>query len=347
MSSIQQTNQMETCSKCETKIDTEKDGGWDYCVCLDAHYCSSCSPTNTCSCEGDGSCDCANCDEEAWAECELYRHYECCECEADIEAVGRRDDDVLCAECEEKGDDEKTNENDNASPKGLKEKLCNTSISSMDAQEEIVIGIKCMKCDSEVPPHSVKRHLDINDPIHKCPHPEDAQQKEIDLLAEYTALWEDWKGLDEFFKPNPEYPKCVLCKEHLSGTPYGNNPQPIRKKGKCCDRCNHDKVIPARMSGSPHLYPTGNPFGTIDELILCRKIQTFLPTQGRTDYPLIWEAFQADQLEDEIADVIKQFYKKTMERGVFPLIKDDGGITFTDMYSAIKDGKAFIRGIKK
>jgi hypothetical protein len=320
MSSIQQTNQMETCSKCETKIDIEKDGGWDYCVCLDAHFCSSCSPTNTCSCEGDGSCDCANCDEEAWAEAELYRHYECCECEANIEAVGTLYDDVLCAECERKGDDEKTNEDDNASPKGLKKEVCNTSISSMDEQ---IISVKV---------------VDLRD----------AQQKERDLLAEYIALWKDWKELDEFIKPNPEYPKCVICKEHFSGTRFGNNPQPIRKKGKCCDRCNHDKVIPARFSGS---IIGGNPFGSLDEQILCRKIQTFTPTQGRTDgkqdYPLIWEAFKADQLEDEIADVIKQFYKKTMRRGVFPLIKDDGGITFTDMYSAIKDGKAFIRGIKK
>jgi hypothetical protein len=52
---------METCWKCETKIDTEKDKGWEYCSCLDAHFCSRCSPTNTCFCECDGSCDCANC----------------------------------------------------------------------------------------------------------------------------------------------------------------------------------------------------------------------------------------------------------------------------------------------
>ena len=170
----------------------------------------------------------------------------------------------------------------------------------------------------------------------------DAQQK---LNAEYTALWSDWKKIDEFYKPNPEYPKCVLCKEHLSGTPYGNNPQPIRKKGKCCDRCNNDKVIPARMKLVPKLNGNPNPFGTIDEQMLCRKIQTFLPTQGSLDYPLILEAFQADQLKDEIADVIKQFYKKTMERGAFPIIKDEGGITFTSLYSAIKDRKAVIRGI--
>lgn len=70
MSSIQK----EICYKCETEIDTEEME----------------------------SCDCVNCDEEVCADCEIYRHYECCECEKDIEAVGRRDDNVLCLECEEK-----------------------------------------------------------------------------------------------------------------------------------------------------------------------------------------------------------------------------------------------------
>ena len=54
-----------TCSKC-SNIKTN-DVGWDYCACLEAYFCPSCSPTNTCFCEGDGSCDCANCD---WVGCD-------------------------------------------------------------------------------------------------------------------------------------------------------------------------------------------------------------------------------------------------------------------------------------
>ena len=38
--------------------------------------------------------------------------------------------------------------------------------------------------------------------------------------------------------------KCVICKEHSVG--FGNNPQPL-KKGKCCDKCNFEKVVPARI----------------------------------------------------------------------------------------------------
>lgn len=39
--------------------------------------------------------------------------------------------------------------------------------------------------------------------------------------------------------------KCVICEQNSVG--YGNNPAPVKDKGKCCDDCNHKKVIPARL----------------------------------------------------------------------------------------------------
>ena len=38
---------------------------------------------------------------------------------------------------------------------------------------------------------------------------------------------------------------CCLCEVIAVG--YGNNPQPIKKEGRCCDECNADQVIPVRM----------------------------------------------------------------------------------------------------
>lgn len=38
--------------------------------------------------------------------------------------------------------------------------------------------------------------------------------------------------------------KCCLCGGEYNG--YGNNPEPL-KKGRCCDKCNITKVVPARM----------------------------------------------------------------------------------------------------
>ena len=39
--------------------------------------------------------------------------------------------------------------------------------------------------------------------------------------------------------------KCCLCGEEFEG--YGNDPAPLKDSGECCDRCNAEKVIPARL----------------------------------------------------------------------------------------------------
>ena len=40
---------------------------------------------------------------------------------------------------------------------------------------------------------------------------------------------------------------CILCGYEFMG--FGNNPEPLKDfdKGRCCDDCNTDKVIPARI----------------------------------------------------------------------------------------------------
>ena len=38
---------------------------------------------------------------------------------------------------------------------------------------------------------------------------------------------------------------CCICGEEFEG--YGNNPEPVKESGKCCDACNRKFVIPARL----------------------------------------------------------------------------------------------------
>lgn len=38
---------------------------------------------------------------------------------------------------------------------------------------------------------------------------------------------------------------CCLCGGEFGG--YGNNPAPLKDSGECCDQCNAEKVIPARL----------------------------------------------------------------------------------------------------
>ena len=37
---------------------------------------------------------------------------------------------------------------------------------------------------------------------------------------------------------------CVICKQEIIG--YSHNAEPFAK-GKCCERCNHNVVIPTRL----------------------------------------------------------------------------------------------------
>ena len=39
-----------------------------------------------------------------------------------------------------------------------------------DEEEDEFSNIKCNECNNILPPHSSTVHLDINNPIHKCPH---------------------------------------------------------------------------------------------------------------------------------------------------------------------------------
>lgn len=38
---------------------------------------------------------------------------------------------------------------------------------------------------------------------------------------------------------------CCFCKKKTTG--YGNNPAPVLYNGLCCDKCNMEIVIPARL----------------------------------------------------------------------------------------------------
>jgi len=42
---------------------------------------------------------------------------------------------------------------------------------------------------------------------------------------------------------------CCLCGKKMKPGEWGNNPEPIKpySEGTCCDECNLDKVLPARL----------------------------------------------------------------------------------------------------
>lgn len=62
-----------------------------------------------------------------------------------------------------------------------------------------------------------------------------------------------------------EEKKCVICGDKFTG--HGNNPWPIKKEGQCCDSCNYNVVLPARIKGLKPQPQTKDAVINFEELI--------------------------------------------------------------------------------
>ena len=69
----------------------------------------------------------------------------------------------------------------------------------------------------------------------------------VECVSKKAELCAELDKANRMFRRRAELGTCCICKQHME-TPFGNNPHPIRKRGKCCEECNTTKVIPARMS---------------------------------------------------------------------------------------------------
>ena len=47
--------------------------------------------------------------------------------------------------------------------------------------------------------------------------------------------------------------RCCICNKPFRRGEYGNNPEPVKpySSGMCCDECNLNKVVPARLAAIP------------------------------------------------------------------------------------------------
>lgn len=63
--------------------------------------------------------------------------------------------------------------------------------------------------------------------------------------------------------------ECVLCGKEFTG--YGNNPWPVAKKGVCCDECNFEIVLPARLAGTSRKVKQADSLQDLDALIASEK----------------------------------------------------------------------------
>lgn len=74
--------------------------------------------------------------------------------------------------------------------------------------------------------------------------PENGSQEENPFNQEFEPVDVFGDPIKETLTES-EHAVCCICGESIEG--YGNNPQPIKDSGKCCDACNLKFVIPARL----------------------------------------------------------------------------------------------------
>lgn len=145
-------------------------------------------------------------------------------------------------------------------------------------------------------------------------------QVRVKDYKDYDGLMKCWEQIDKLFYPTeqPEKKtKCCLCKKYLipsKGNFFGrNNPAPLRKSGECCDRCNHEKVIPARMGRSFKQ-------NTYEEECLTRKIMNI---SRFPECQKDWNSrmYPPPEYEERIKEVLERWCELViLERGMLPKI---------------------------
>lgn len=126
-----------------------------------------------------------------------------------------------------------------------------------------------------------------------------------------------YKTLEEYFKESEESTqKCCICGKEFAG--YGNNAEPV-KHGRCCDDCNINTVIPARLSQS-------NLDEDLEDDIITFKVKVF-PNNGassrgtESEKPIYTEIIKAR--EDNIfRAIISEIYNLDIEE-LYPDVYED------------------------
>lgn len=105
------------------------------------------------------------------------------------------------------------------------------------------------------------------------------------------------KTLDENIQKDEE---CCICGEPIKG--YGNNPAPVKDAGVCCDKCNREVVIPARLK-------------SISKNKLEEKVSSKIEDKEETVRYLL------DQLHKALEDgsIQEKVYKDTLDKAIYEL----------------------------
>ena len=85
-----------------------------------------------------------------------------------------------------------------------------------------------------------KKEIKVEEPTHE------GLEESLDSFNPFTLNFDNVNAYGETLNEDADSKfVCCICGEETTG--YGNNPEPVKHEGRCCDACNRKFVIPARI----------------------------------------------------------------------------------------------------
>ena len=100
--------------------------------------------------------------------------------------------------------------------------------------------------------------------------------------------------------------KCCICGEPIEG--HGNNPFPVKTEGDCCDKCNAEVVIPARIEKMKAAASE-----KVDEELTETESEEVKPTSEESEEESLEEKEVKELTEDEKREIVLQWLTNNFE----------------------------------
>lgn len=100
--------------------------------------------------------------------------------------------------------------------------------------------------------------------------------------------------------------KCCICGEPIEG--HGNNPFPVKTEGDCCDKCNAEVVIPARIEKMKAAASE-----KVNEELTETEFEEVKPTSEESEEESLEEKEVKELTEDEKREIVLQWLTNNFE----------------------------------
>ena len=100
--------------------------------------------------------------------------------------------------------------------------------------------------------------------------------------------------------------KCCICGEPIEG--HGNNPFPVKTEGDCCDKCNAEVVIPARIEKMKAAASE-----KVDEELTETESEEVKPASEESEEESLEEKEVKELTEDEKREIVLQWLTNNFE----------------------------------